>query len=265
MSIPKPDIYLQDIDTLSVDLLPVRKRKMVMKAWLKELISPAQWLNDLLFKDYADGHLYGAYSAFTVYQPGQRITFIDGANYEFINENAAFLAGFAPDTYPTYWTKLQSNFLGARERSMYNFQKLMLEVVLNKQFQVALYSAKEWEVKWIANVPIAQSAPPFTQIYIKQTTNVQTNFWLSRGNGINAYLSRSSTASILFLARINSSYSIIQYSIYVPTALYNYIASIQAPGVTSPGDPAPDAGGAAIRAIVDQYAQAGSIYQFILY
>ena len=137
--------------------------------------------------------------------------------------------------------------------------------MLNRTYQVSPFSAKEWEVIWVANVPVAQSTPPYTQIYIKQTSNVQSNFWLSLGNGLVTYLADNASSSMSFLGDAYPTYSNNQFTIYVPTAVYGAIAAIQPPGVTSPGDPAPNAAGAAIRAVVNQYATSGSQYNIIKY
>ncbi len=258
--IPDPNIYKQDAGQISNDLLPVKKRLPIHLAWLKALLSACQWDHDLIFKYYADGYvgLLPVWTSGNPYVYLDRVIHIDGAVYEL--ENTAGLASstLAPNIDTDNWIKILDSFIGARERARYTGQKLMLEYALNRRFFVASYSVTEWEIQWISGVPVPQSAPPFSQIYIKSANNVQTNFWLSNGGAgsLTSYMSDSGSFQGNFLGNGYNTYSPFQFTIYVPTALYAQIQSYQPPGVTAEQ---------AIRSVADPLLPAGSFYEITQY
>lgn len=221
-------------------------------AWLKNLLSSNQWLTDLIFINYAGGSVYSNWSGITAYAYLDRVIYIDGAIYEL--QNQAGLISTTPPNVDLNWIKILDTFIGVRERARYNSQKLMLEYALNRKFQVSTFSTIEWEVIWIAGVPVPQTAPPYTQIYIKPVKNSQTNFWLSNGAGLTSYM--GNTTQNYYMGNAYPTYTINKFIIYVPTAVYTAIGSYQVAGVTADQ---------AIRAIVDKYADAGSIYTITQY
>lgn len=254
--IPNPNIYVQDEGDISHDLLPVKKRTKIHLAWLKELLSSAQWLHDLMFNDYTDGSLAPNWVSGSNYVYLDRVVFIDGAVYELQNTAGLTPSTITPNVDTANWNKVLDSFIGARERARYTGQKLMLEYILNRRFQVASFSLIEWEVKWIAGAPVVQSAPPYTQIYIKAINNPTNNFWLSNGSGLVSYMSNTSTAQRNYLGNAYSAFNPVQYNIYVPIALYTAIGAYQPAGVTAD---------TAIRAVVDAHAACGSIYTISTY
>lgn len=252
--IPNPNIYLQDEGQISHDLLPVKKRMATHLAWLESLLSSNQWLADLLFIQYADGATYANWVASTPYAYLDRVTYVDGAVYEL--QKTSGLTSSTPPNVDANWIKVLDSFVGVRERARYNGQKLMMEYLLNRRFQVGAFSLTEWEVIWTGGAPVTQSAPPYTQIYIKGTNNSTTNFWLSDGDGLTSYMNAQGPGSLNYLGNSYAAYTTIQFTIYVPSALYATIGANQPPTVTADQ---------AIRAVVDQYVYAGAIYQITQY
>lgn len=225
-------------------------------------MSSIQWDHDLIFKYFADGYV-GTIPPWTSGLSGgyiylDRVNYIDGGVYEMINVNNLLVSTVPPNVDTDNWIKVLDSFIGARERSRYNGQKLMLEYMLNRRFQVATYSIIEWEIQWIAGVPTPQPSPPYQQIYIKQTVNSQSNFWLSNGGAgsLTSYMAAASTNQNYYLGNAYSAYTAIQFTIFVPTAVYASIQAYQLPGVTADQ---------AIVAVIDQYVQAGSIYVITQY
>lgn len=253
--IPDPNIYAQDEGTISNNLLPVKKRKKIHLAWLKNLLSPAQWLTDLTFQNYADGSNYPQWVAGT-YAYLNRVTYIDGAIYE-LQMLAGLTTSIPPNQDPGNWLRVLESFIGIREQARYTGQKLMLEYALNRRYQISPFSLIEWEVIWISGTPTPQAAPPYTQIYITEANNSTTNFWLSNGSGLISYMNAGSgPGSLNYLGNSYPIYSAIEFTIWVPIAVYTNIGSIQPPGVNADQ---------AIRSVADKYIHAGAVYEIITY
>ena len=267
--IPNPNIYNQSEAQIVTDLSPVSRRQPKWLAWLTALLSPVQWEHDLIFNNYADGSTYPDWVSGNNYSYLDRIIFTDNSVYELQN-----IAGLTSDTItppadPTNWLKVADSFIGMREQMNYNFQKLKLEMALNRYFRVSPYSLIEWAVTFSGTVPTTHAAPPYTQIYIVPTRNTLTNFWLSNGGigSLTSYMPRSSNYSRFYLGNAYSAYSVYQFTVYVPTAVYSTIGANQPPGATSPDitDPSPLSAGGAIRGVINKYALAGSVFQIVLY
>ena len=156
-----------------------------------------------------------------------------------------------------------------REQMNYNFQKLKLEMALNRYFRVSPYSLIEWAVTFTGSVPTTHTAPPYTQIYIVPTRNSLTNFWLSNGGigALTSYMPNSSLYSRSYLGNAYSTYSVYQFTIHVPSAVYAAIGANQPNGATSPNiyDPSPLSAGGAIRGVVNKYALASSVFNIVTY
>lgn len=125
-------IYNIDQEMLIKTLLPVSKRTDVHIAWLKELLSQNQWLNDKNV-EYIYGSTYSSYLTASTYNSGDRVNgglYYNNAVYESItnsNINNSLLD-------VNSWELRNDNFIGVSER--YNFidQKITLEYALNREF-----------------------------------------------------------------------------------------------------------------------------------
>ena len=194
-----------DIDfNLQANNLEVPIRRLdKFKAFMKSLVKPLQWLRDLFFTDYVGGVKYSAYSNVTTYSYGDRITYVDRSNYEYINATAT--SGNLP-TDTSYWIKIQDVYLGLTERSKYSSAKIILERVLNTYFNTTPTTA-----------PL---------IYI------QTNMVLA--NNFIVYPIASSSTSYVFSGFTNQKYYVFDFSysnnpycftIFIPIALANALTS----------------------------------------
>jgi len=169
-----------------------------------------------------------------------------------------FVSTITPNLDTTNWVKICDSFIGIREQIRYNFQKLSLEYALNRYFQVSPFSVIEWSVTFSGGVPTTHLTPPYTQIYIKGTGNVLSNFWLSNGGigALTSYMPNSSNYSHYYLGNSYSTYNAYQFTVYVPSALYTTIGNNQPLGVSADD---------AIRSVVDKYTLAGSNYNITTY
>lgn len=206
------------------------KRLPKFKAWLAVLLKPLQWLQDLFANDYIFGSLYSSFNALTIYQPGDRISFTDNRNYEFIFENPSSLANLPPDLYPAYWLVIQENFIGANDRVKFNSQIIMLE----------------WELNvWYRN-PL-----PADQIYLGINTDNE-NFWLGQTGEYSSKMSNSGSFATVWLANINTVAN-YDFTVYVPAALFLTLGTNTANREKN------------VRRFVDKYKLAGIRYDVQTY
>lgn len=255
--IPDPIIYEQYEGQISHDLLPIKRRKPKFLAWFLSILSPLQWCHDLIFNDYANGVTEPLWVSGTAYVYLDRVIYIDNAVYELQN-TAGITSVVTPNLDTDNWIKVLDSFIGVRERARYTSNKLLLEYALNRYFMVSPFSAIEWGVTWSGGVPTAQTAPPDAQIYISNTRNSISNFWLSNGAPTSLTSFMSNGAQRFFLGNSYAAYSIFTFTIFIPTAVY---AQIQANQVIGSGITAEQV----IRSFADKFVQGGKLYQVIQY
>lgn len=119
-------IYDFDINTNAVELLPPDKRKFSNIRLLWSLLSPMQWIRDLVFGSYYEGSNAPAYTAGTYDYMAQ-----------VIYDRKIYMSLFDGNTdLPTTskWMLIQDNFIGVKERILYNAEKLVFEYLLNKEY-----------------------------------------------------------------------------------------------------------------------------------
>jgi hypothetical protein len=107
--------------------LPPDKRFPKMIAWVSSLLTPMQYLRDLLFDSYKLGNTSVQYAPGT-YNKGDRVKYNKAIYESLVASNTA-----APSDL-TKWVKVQDNYVGLDKRIQYNGQKLVLEFALNEWF-----------------------------------------------------------------------------------------------------------------------------------
>ena len=119
--------YDININPVIIELLPPDKRKSNTLQLVNALFSPLQWARNLLFDTYYNGLTVlnyevreYSYLEQAVYQKKVYSSLIDG------NNNLP--------TDSVTWLMIQDNFIGVKERLLYNGSRLVLEYALNKQF-----------------------------------------------------------------------------------------------------------------------------------
>lgn len=233
-------IYSQTYSLIWNKLLPPSLRQVIWKAWGVAIMSPMQWLRDLFFDDYADGSSAADWVSAAAYSFGDRVRYIDNSVYELIT--VAGITGITdgPDVDTDNWIKVLDTWIGLRERSKYNSQKLLLEFILNKYFRVAI--------------------PPSDQIYITNNQNINTNFWLSNGgaDSLTSYMAKTGVRQRFFMGNAYTQYNPYSFTIFVPVAEYALITAQIPAGSPSTADDI-------IRAIADKYVQAGRLYDIQTY
>lgn len=218
---------LYDFDTnfIGPKLMPPALRQIKHVAWIKTLLKPIQTLWGIIFNDYADGSNYPFYEHPTTYNTGDRVIGADKRVYQALQTTVGH---FIDD--PNYWVLVNHNFMGARERILYNSQKIVLEYALNKWFFV--------------------TASPF--IYITTNATAGNLFLLGETGKYSSPMAEYSGNQVAFLGQ---SYTVVQYdfTVYVPNLLFNAIAT------------STDNSERVVRNFVDQYCLAGIKYNVIPY
>lgn len=216
-------IYDIDFVKQSADLLPPDKRQTKLKSFVYALCHPVQILRDLFHDDYADGFTGSSWDSLLSYNPGDKVRYIDKSVYE-----CQVFSG--PGVLPTnlnFWVKVQDNYIGLRERLKYNSQKILLEFILNKWFDVP--------------------PPAAPQIYIQNNNIYGNGFLLGQSGGTSGTMPNNSIYQEYYLGE---SYTFGQYSftVFVPTAIFSALNAhpLNAENI--------------IRAIVDKYVVAGNLY-----
>ncbi len=195
-------LYDIDFNLQSENLeVPIR-RLSKFKAFMQSLMKPLQWLRDLFFVDYVGGVKYSDYSNVTTYSYGDRITYVDRSNYEYIGATGS---GNLP-TDTTYWIKVQDIYLGLTERSKYSSMKIILERVLNTYFNITPTTA-----------PL---------IYIQTNLTLANNFIVYPFNtATTAYVYKGFSNQTSFVFTFSYTSSPYCFTIKVPIALANALTT----------------------------------------
>ena len=191
------DIYIIQFSLIWEKLYPPHLRKALHLAWGTVIIAPLQSLRDLIFNEYANGSFAPKYDNATAYVVGDKV-YLNRVLYQCIEATT----GNAP-TNTAYWKVLLDNRIGIRERIKYNSRKIVLEYGLNRWFEIP-------------------SADP--QIYITNNTIYGTAFILGQAGEYSSTMARSSTHQLYYLGN-NYTYRSDAFTIYVPIAVFNALAS----------------------------------------
>jgi len=123
-----------DIDIIIPNLVAPIKRLPKYLAWVKSLATPLQQAWQFLFVDYKTGSSYPDFNIGTTYYLSDMVIWTDKCVYMASYIDGASFVGILPSN-TTYWTKINSNFIGVDERVKYNSQKLLFEYALNRFFR----------------------------------------------------------------------------------------------------------------------------------
>jgi len=119
-------IFDFNIPQASIELLPPDKRYTGNITFIKSLLSALQWAHDLFFDSYYNGTTAPDYSPGT-YNYLDQVVYNKQVYLSNIDNNTD-----APTT--VNWTLIQKNFIGLKERILYNGSKIVLEYAMNKEF-----------------------------------------------------------------------------------------------------------------------------------
>lgn len=263
-------LYDFDTEVFGDQFLPPRKRNTYLKAWMKVLLSPVQYVRDLFFVDYVDGNASDkviVYSSAVTYLVGTlvlypttgkiyiciststgnaptnatyftlatfavegRIRYVDKSVYECI---LAVTDGTSPiDT--TYWMKVQDSFIGLLERTKTNSQILLFEYLLNKWFDTSY------------------NYPSTNDIYITNNPSDTSPFLFGVDEDESSAVAATDLLQQNFIS-LDSTITTYQFTINVPLAVYDALNPLEASGTTVTKD-------AIVKSFADTYVCAGIQY-----
>lgn len=211
-------------------MLPPDKRNNKMVRWIQVILSPLQWVRNLWFGEYRTGSTASAWNNLVIipYSKYDRVIYKKAVYESLVSGNTSI------PTDTTKWMLVQSNFIGLSERLLYTGQKLTLEYALNKWFGTTFRQPPSTSDIYITNnvVPIA----PFR---VGLTSPVSSSVGL--------------TSSSEFVGQTAQFAAAINFTIYVPVAVYNALDSNSANRDKI------------FRSFADKYVAAGMVYQIQTY
>ncbi len=232
------------------NLLSPVKRKKITLAYLGVFGKVLQYLHDIFFKSYLGGSTVIDWDNSITYIKGQQIKYVDNSVYEALTGVPANTPPTIDNIYPNgvYWLKIQNIWIGATERTLYNGQLIMLELIMNKYFDVEDYS-----FPW-------KGASHITQMWISRATSINNTMWMGQLSVYSqqSYMAQSSKNAKNFMPQVATTSNDSRFTIHVPVAVYAAITA------TIPAGSA-DTAEALIRALVDKYIRAGRNYTIIQY
>lgn len=234
-----PNIYNQNFGKIWSDNLPPDYNLPKFKAWGAWLLTPLQWLRDLIYGDYSNGFTGNDWVTGTNYIYGDRVRYTDNRVYELTNIAGLTPSTVAPDLDPANWFKVLDTWIGLRERAKYNSQKIMMEYILNKFFRV----------------PIS----PAPQIYISRLTVNISVLWMAQDSTESTcWMAQDSLYSTCWMPQVPDQLQQYCFTVYVPAGIYAQIGALIPSGSSSTAEDV-------IRSIVDRYLRAGKVYNVIQY
>lgn len=106
--------------------MPPNKRQPKYLMWIYSLLSPLNWLRDVVFSNYKVSATYDEYAAGT-YAKGDRVKYGTSFYESLIDSNTD-----APTT--ANWLKIVDNFIGVNDRVLFRSEKILFEYALNTWF-----------------------------------------------------------------------------------------------------------------------------------
>jgi hypothetical protein len=175
-------------------LYPPLLRKAIHLAWGTVITKPLQWFHDAFFISYADGTTDLDYNNATAYVIGDRVIFTDRGQYE---ATAAGTGNLPSNT--AFWLKVNDNYIGLRERTAWNSQKIIFESALNRWFQT-------------------------TGIFITNNLVISDFFLMGNTGELSSTMTNDSAIAGFYMGNAFVSSTTGNYTIFVPLAKFNSLA-----------------------------------------
>jgi hypothetical protein len=119
-------IYDANYYKQAAEALPPNKRLPIYLKWVYTLVSPMNWLRNVVFNVFKAGETYAEYAAGT-YALGDRVKYGKGYYESLTDSNTD-----AP-TQAT-WLLIADNFIGVDDRILFRSEKILFEYALNTWF-----------------------------------------------------------------------------------------------------------------------------------
>ena len=176
------DFYDIDFGLQTEHLLNPLHQDQINLDYMLAMAQNLQLLRDKFFSDYRLGAKYLDYSVFTNYVPLRRVVFTDNCVYE--NKLACIAIPPTGNTLSTdHWVKIQDNYIGSDERSLYSGQLISLAYHINKWYNCESPSLIYFVPNLAAGIGFAIHIP----LAVYNTLGATNG---DRNNNISQYLAR---------------------------------------------------------------------------
>lgn len=225
-------IYDANYYKQAAEALPPNKRLPIYLKWMYALVSPMNWLRNVVFNVFKAGETYSEYAAGT-YALGDRVKYGKGYYESLIDSNTD-----AP-TEAT-WLLIADNFIGVDDRILFRSEKILFEYALNTWFNTDANPCT-----W-SNVAAAST------IYISNNV-IETGFFrVGTSQDLSSYVGFNNSSEPI---GNDGGVVTIQYAftINVSTAVYNALGSTASIRENT------------VRNFADKYNTVGLFYNIVTY
>lgn len=216
--------------------LPPRRRLPKRIARGAVYMKPLQWLRDMFFDEYVNRDSAGFYwGSIYPYFPGDIVAYRGDYKVYQVKEDVSPPIGTLP-TDTTYWYKVADYSVGLDIRQRATSERLKLEYLLNKLFGGTY-----------------QNPPATSDIYITNETVYMEYFIAGYTDSECSVAVYQNDDAANFVGSSNPTYDEINFTIYIPTNLYNALASFNSERERI------------IRNFVDERVVTGLLYKILTY
>lgn len=194
--------YNVNINQASIELLPPDKRYPVNISLIQGLLKPLQWARDSFFSTYYEGSSAPIYTAGT-YAYGDEVI------YQKKVYSSLKSANTDSPTVATSWYLKSDNFIGLKERVLFDGGKLVLEYALNKEFSGTFRQ------------PTTPQGITDTKsdIYITNDTSVKYGFFVGQTEPFSSSVGQTTASD--YIGSANPYVYLNNFIIHIPTSLLN--------------------------------------------
>lgn len=237
-------IYDYNANEEAEKLTPPNKRKPNNLATLSVLVYYVQYLHDLFFDSYADGNSSLDWVSGASYSYGDRVRYIDNKIYEL--KTLAGISGLTdpPSVDVFNWILVLNNWVGVRERSKYNSQRMVFEYALNKWFKTTFRQFSGWD--------ISGNPTPLSDIYISVNLIDTKSFIVGVDEDESSAVWLTDEEQLQFI-NLDFIFQRYMFTINIPLAVYDALLPLEPSGSTIPKDNV-------VRAFADDFVLGGVTY-----
>lgn len=192
--------YNANIGQASIELLSPDKRYPKNIGLVQALLSPLQWARDSLFGTYYEGSTADPYAAGT-YDYGDEVIYQKRVYSSLKDVNTD------DPTVATSWYLKTDNFIGLKERVLFNGGRLVLEYALNKDFDGTFRQPSTPE-----GITDTKS-----DIYITNDTSVKYGFFVGETEAYSSSIGQTTSSD--WIGSANPYVYLNNFIINIPTSL----------------------------------------------
>lgn len=212
--------------------MPPNKRLPKYLMWVYSLLSPMNWLRNVVFSNYKASNTYAEYAAGT-YAQGDRVKY-EKSFYESLTD------GNTDAPTEATWLRVVDNFIGVDDRILFRSEKILFEYALNTWFNTD------------AEPCVWSEVPGASTIYITNNAIATGFFRVGTSQDLSTYVGFSEVGEPIGNAGTTVA---VQYAftINIPTAVYTAFGADAATREQT------------VRNFADRYNTVGLFYNLNIY